>query len=71
MYLGAWLFIVGFALFYRSAGSALYALAFIAVMHTFVVLYEEPTLRQTSDTTTTRIFTGPGGGGPSARYDAE
>ena len=47
MYLGAWLFIVGFALFYRSAGSALYALAFIAVMHTFVVLYEEPTLRQT------------------------
>jgi protein-S-isoprenylcysteine O-methyltransferase Ste14 len=47
MYLGAWLYLLGFALFYRSAGVALYALAFIAVMHTFVVLYEEPMLRRT------------------------
>jgi protein-S-isoprenylcysteine O-methyltransferase Ste14 len=47
MYLGAWLYLVGFALFYRSAGAALYAVAFLAVMHTFVVLYEEPTLRRT------------------------
>jgi protein-S-isoprenylcysteine O-methyltransferase Ste14 len=47
MYLGACLYLVGFALFYRSTGVALYALAFLAVMHTFVVLYEEPTLRRT------------------------
>ena len=46
MYLGAFFFIAGFALFYRSIGSALYALAFIAVTHSFVVLYEEPTLRR-------------------------
>jgi protein-S-isoprenylcysteine O-methyltransferase Ste14 len=47
MYFGAFFFIAGFALFYRSPGSALYALVFIAIMHTFVVLYEEPTLRRT------------------------
>ena len=46
MYLGAWLFLVGLALFYRSAGGALYAIAFLAAMHAFVVLYEEPTLRR-------------------------
>ena len=45
MYLGAFFFIVGFALFYRSIGMALYALGFIAVTHAFVVRYEEPTLR--------------------------
>jgi protein-S-isoprenylcysteine O-methyltransferase Ste14 len=47
MYLGAGLYLAGFALFYRSTGAAVYALAFLAVMHTFVVLYEEPTLRRT------------------------
>ena len=47
MYLGAWLYLVGFALFYRSTGAALYALAFLIVMHTFVVFYEEPALRRT------------------------
>src|SRR5207344_2230851 len=47
MYLGAWFYLVGFALFYRSTGAALYALAFLIVMHTFVVLYEEPRLRRT------------------------
>lgn len=47
MYLGAFLYLVGFALFYRSTGAAAYTLAFFALMHTFVVLYEEPTLRQT------------------------
>jgi protein-S-isoprenylcysteine O-methyltransferase Ste14 len=46
MYLGAFFFIVGFALFYRSVGSVVYALVFIAVTHTFVMLYEEPTLRR-------------------------
>ena len=47
MYLGAGLYLVGFALFYRSTGVALYALAFLTVTHTFVVLYEEPMLRRT------------------------
>lgn len=47
MYLGAWLYLVGFAFFYRSTGAAAYALAFLAVMHAFVVLYEEPMLRRT------------------------
>jgi protein-S-isoprenylcysteine O-methyltransferase Ste14 len=46
MYVGACVFLVGFAVFYRSAGSALYAVAFLAVMHAFVVLYEEPTLHR-------------------------
>ena len=30
-----------------ARGAAVYALAFLAVMHTFVVLYEEPMLRRT------------------------
>ena len=47
MYLGATLYLAGFALFYRSAGAALYAVAFLVITHSFVVLYEEPTLRRT------------------------
>jgi protein-S-isoprenylcysteine O-methyltransferase Ste14 len=47
MYLGAGLYLVGSALFYRSTGVALYALAFLTVMHAFVLLYEEPMLRRT------------------------
>ena len=47
MYLGASLYLIGFALFYRSPGAAVYALAFVAVLHMFVVLYEEPVLRRT------------------------
>jgi protein-S-isoprenylcysteine O-methyltransferase Ste14 len=47
MYLGASAYLAGSALFYRSTGIALYALAFLAAMHMFVVLYEEPTLRRT------------------------
>jgi protein-S-isoprenylcysteine O-methyltransferase Ste14 len=47
MYLGAALFLVGFALFYQSTGAAIYAAAFCVVAHLFVVLYEEPTLRRT------------------------
>jgi protein-S-isoprenylcysteine O-methyltransferase Ste14 len=47
MYLDAGVYLAGFALFYRSTGVALYALAFLIVMRTFVVLYEEPMLRRT------------------------
>jgi unsaturated rhamnogalacturonyl hydrolase len=47
MYLGAALYLAGFAIFYQSTGGALYALAFLAVVHAFVVFYEEPALRRT------------------------
>ena len=47
MYVGAWLLIVGLALFYRSGGMALYAIVFLAIAHAFVVAYEEPMLRRT------------------------
>jgi protein-S-isoprenylcysteine O-methyltransferase Ste14 len=46
MYLGAGLALAGAALFYGSVVLAGYAVAFLAVMHLFVVLYEEPTLRE-------------------------
>ena len=47
MYIGAGLALAGAALFYRSLPLAGYAGAFLVVMHGFVMLYEEPTLRQT------------------------
>jgi protein-S-isoprenylcysteine O-methyltransferase Ste14 len=46
MYLGAGLALAGAALFYETLVLAAYAGAFLAVMHLFVVLYEEPALRQ-------------------------
>ncbi len=46
MYLGAVLALTGAALFYQSIPLAIYAGVFILVAHMFVVLYEEPTLRQ-------------------------
>jgi protein-S-isoprenylcysteine O-methyltransferase Ste14 len=47
MYLGAGLALAGAALFYQSGVLLAYAAGFLLVMHAFVVLYEEPTLRQT------------------------
>jgi protein-S-isoprenylcysteine O-methyltransferase Ste14 len=46
MYLGAGLALAGAALFYETLVLAAYAGAFLLVMHLFVVLYEEPALRQ-------------------------
>ena len=46
MYLGAGLALLGAALVYRSAALAGYALAFLLVLHGFVLWYEEPTLRR-------------------------
>jgi protein-S-isoprenylcysteine O-methyltransferase Ste14 len=47
MYIGAGLALAGAALFYGSWSIAIYAGSFLIVMHLFVVLYEEPTLRRT------------------------
>jgi protein-S-isoprenylcysteine O-methyltransferase Ste14 len=46
MYLGAGLALAGAAITYRSISLFAYAALFILLMHTFVVLYEEPTLRR-------------------------
>ena len=47
MYLGAGLALTGAALFYETSALWAYAGGFLLVTHLFVVLYEEPTLRQT------------------------
>jgi protein-S-isoprenylcysteine O-methyltransferase Ste14 len=47
MYLGAGLALAGAALFYQSIPLFIYAGLFLLLSHAFVVLYEEPTLRQT------------------------
>ncbi len=47
MYLGAALALAGAALFYETGLLWAYAGGFLVLMHLFVVLYEEPTLRQT------------------------
>lgn len=47
MYLGAATALAGAALYYHSTTLAAYAAAFLLLMHAFVVLYEEPTLRAT------------------------
>lgn len=46
MYLGAGLALAGAALLYGSAALLLYAILFLVAMHLFVILYEEPALRQ-------------------------
>ena len=46
MYIGAGLALAGAALFYRSTPLLGYAGMFLVITHAFVVLYEEPTLRQ-------------------------
>jgi protein-S-isoprenylcysteine O-methyltransferase Ste14 len=50
MYLGAGLALAGAALFYQSIPLLAYAGLFLLITHFFVVLYEEPTLRQTFET---------------------
>ena len=47
MYLGAGLALAGAALFYETGVLWGYAGGFLVLMHLMVVLYEEPTLRQT------------------------
>jgi protein-S-isoprenylcysteine O-methyltransferase Ste14 len=46
MYIGATLALLGAAIYYESLALGAYAVAFIVVMHAFVVLYEEPVLGQ-------------------------
>ena len=47
MYIGAGITLAGAALFYQSLSILIYAGLFFLATHLFVVLYEEPTLRQT------------------------
>jgi protein-S-isoprenylcysteine O-methyltransferase Ste14 len=47
MYLGAALALAGAALFYEAGVLWVYAAGFLVATHALVVLYEEPTLRQT------------------------
>ena len=46
MYLGATAALLGAALYYESAPLAGYAAVFLTVMHLFVVVHEEPSLRR-------------------------
>ena len=46
MYLGATIALGGAAVFYQTATLLAYAAIFFLLMHLFVVLYEEPTLRR-------------------------
>ena len=63
MYLGAGLALAGAALFYQSIPLLGYAGVFLLITHFFVVLYEEPTLRQPSRETTRRTVVGRVDGG--------
>ena len=54
MYIGAGLALAGAALFYRSTSLLGYTALFLLITHVFVVVYEEPTLRQTFDGDYTR-----------------
>ena len=47
MYIGAGLALLGAALFYQSWPLPIYAAVFLLATHLFVLVYEEPTLRQT------------------------
>jgi protein-S-isoprenylcysteine O-methyltransferase Ste14 len=47
MYIGAGLALAGAALFYESWALLGYCAAFALIMHLFVAVYEEPTLRAT------------------------
>ena len=47
MYIGAGLALLGAALFYQSWPLLIYAAVFFLATHLFVLVYEEPTLRQT------------------------
>lgn len=47
MYIGAGFALLGAALFYGSSSILIYAAVFFLATHLFVILYEEPALRQT------------------------
>jgi protein-S-isoprenylcysteine O-methyltransferase Ste14 len=47
MYHGAGLALIGAALFYESLSLLGYVVVFFVIVHFFIVLYEEPTLRRT------------------------
>jgi protein-S-isoprenylcysteine O-methyltransferase Ste14 len=47
MYIGAGLALASASLYYQSLPLLTYTAGFLFVMHLFVVLYEEPTLRRT------------------------
>ena len=49
MYIGAGLALTGAALFYQSIPLLGYAGVFLLITHVFVMVYEEPALRQTFD----------------------
>ena len=55
MYIGAILALLGAALFYGSSSILTYAAVFFLATHLFVILYEEPALRQTFGSNTKRI----------------
>lgn len=46
MYLGAALVLLGFGLWNMSTTIALFSLAFLVIVHLFVILYEEPALER-------------------------
>ena len=46
MYIGAWLVLIGFGLYRRSASILLFCLVWILGAHLLVLCYEEPTLRR-------------------------
>jgi protein-S-isoprenylcysteine O-methyltransferase Ste14 len=50
MYIGAGLALAGAAIFYRSFFLLGYAAAFLLAVHLFIVVYEEPALRQRFET---------------------
>ena len=47
MYTGATIALTGASIYYQSASLLAYAGVFLLICHIFVVMYEEPTLRQT------------------------
>jgi protein-S-isoprenylcysteine O-methyltransferase Ste14 len=47
MYIGAGFALLGAAIFYGSLAILIYAVVFFLATHLFVILYEEPALRQT------------------------
>jgi protein-S-isoprenylcysteine O-methyltransferase Ste14 len=49
MYLGVLLVLIGESLLFRSSSFLIYTLAWLALVHAFVVVYEEPNLRSKFD----------------------
>ena len=47
MYASVLVILAGEAVLWRSAALAIYAVAFLAIAHAFIIVHEEPTLRRT------------------------